>query len=75
MLDEIEDGQRRIHGYGSLNFGRNLRQCYEHLSRARGKREDLTNGDGLRRTDSGVSDGNDRRAFRRHWNISHAATI
>src|SRR6476469_3059735 len=31
VLDEIERVNNRIHGYGSLNFGRNLRQCYEHL--------------------------------------------
>jgi len=32
VLDEIEAANARIHGYGSLNFGRNLRQCYEHLA-------------------------------------------
>ena len=32
VLDEIEDANSRIHGYGSLNFGRNLRQCYAHLA-------------------------------------------
>jgi putative hydrolase of the HAD superfamily len=32
VLDEIELANARIHGYGSLNFGRNLRQCYEHLA-------------------------------------------
>lgn len=31
MLDEIEDANARIHGYGSQSFGRNLRQCYERL--------------------------------------------
>ena len=31
VLDEIEAVNARIHGYGSLNFGRNLRQCYERL--------------------------------------------
>jgi putative hydrolase of the HAD superfamily len=31
VLDEIEMTNARIHGYGSLNFGRNLRQCYERL--------------------------------------------
>jgi len=31
VLDEIERTNARIHGYGSLNFGRNLRQCYQHL--------------------------------------------
>jgi putative hydrolase of the HAD superfamily len=32
VLDEIEDANNRIHGYGSLNFGRNLRQCFEKLA-------------------------------------------
>src|SRR5262249_36290356 len=32
MLDEIEAANARVHGYGSLNFGRNLRQCYERLA-------------------------------------------
>lgn len=32
VLDEIEEANARIHGYGSLNFARNLRQCYEHLA-------------------------------------------
>jgi len=31
VLDEIEAVNARIHGYGSLNFGRNLKQCYERL--------------------------------------------
>jgi putative hydrolase of the HAD superfamily len=32
VLDEIEAANARIHGYGSLNFARNLRQCYQHLA-------------------------------------------
>ena len=32
VLDEIERVNATIHGYGSANFGRNLQQCYEHLS-------------------------------------------
>jgi putative hydrolase of the HAD superfamily len=32
VLDEIERVNNQIHGYGSLNFGRNLRQCYERLA-------------------------------------------
>ena len=32
VLDEIEHTNTRIHGYGSLNFGRNLRECYQHLA-------------------------------------------
>jgi putative hydrolase of the HAD superfamily len=32
VLDEIESANNKIHGYGSLNFARNLRQCYEHLA-------------------------------------------
>ncbi len=31
VLDEIEIVNRETHGYGALNFGRNLKQCYEHL--------------------------------------------
>jgi putative hydrolase of the HAD superfamily len=31
VLDEIERVNQKTHGYGSLNFGRNLRQCYQHL--------------------------------------------
>ena len=41
VLDEIEDANARVHGYGSLNFGRNLRQCYEHLAERHVKEEDL----------------------------------
>ncbi|HNY39782.1 MAG TPA: HAD hydrolase-like protein [Bryobacteraceae bacterium] len=32
ILDEIELANSKIHGYGSLNFGRNLQQCYQHLA-------------------------------------------
>ncbi len=32
VLDEIERVNARMHGYGSMNFGRNLRQCYEKLA-------------------------------------------
>src|SRR5579864_4950053 len=32
VLDEIEHANTKIHGYGSLNFGRNLRECYQHLA-------------------------------------------
>jgi putative hydrolase of the HAD superfamily len=31
-LDEIEVVNREIHGYGALNFGYNLRECYQRLS-------------------------------------------
>lgn len=31
VLDEIEIVNSKAHGYGSLNFGRNLAACYEHL--------------------------------------------
>ncbi len=31
VLDAIESVNARIHGYGSLNFARNLRQTYERL--------------------------------------------
>ena len=41
VLDEIEETNNRIHGYGSLNFARNLRQCYEHLAERAVRPEDL----------------------------------
>jgi hypothetical protein len=31
ILDEMERVNAMIHGYGSLNFGRNLEQCYRRL--------------------------------------------
>ena len=30
-LDDIEIVNRETHGYGALNFGRNMAQCYRHL--------------------------------------------
>jgi len=41
VLDEIETANARIHGYGSLNFGRNLRQCYQRLAERQVREEDL----------------------------------
>jgi putative hydrolase of the HAD superfamily len=32
ILDEIEIVNNRIHGYGAINFGRNLSQCYLRLA-------------------------------------------
>jgi putative hydrolase of the HAD superfamily len=32
ILDEIEVENSRIHGYGAVNFGRNLSQCYLRLA-------------------------------------------
>lgn len=32
ILDEIEIENNRVHGYGAVNFGRNLSQCYLHLA-------------------------------------------
>jgi putative hydrolase of the HAD superfamily len=31
VLDEIETVNAKIHGYGSKNFGANLRECYQRL--------------------------------------------
>jgi putative hydrolase of the HAD superfamily len=31
VLDEIELANNKIHGYGSLNFARNMHECYERL--------------------------------------------
>ena len=41
VLDEMEEANARTYGYGSLNFGRNLRQCYEHLAERAVGAEDL----------------------------------
>jgi putative hydrolase of the HAD superfamily len=41
VLDEIEAVNARIHGYGSLNFGRNLAQCYQRLAERHVRAEDL----------------------------------
>jgi putative hydrolase of the HAD superfamily len=41
VLDEMEAANARIHGYGSLNFGRNLRQCYERLAEREVEPDDL----------------------------------
>lgn len=32
VLDELEEVNARIHGYGSVQFGRNLQQVYRHLA-------------------------------------------
>jgi len=32
ILDTIEIENNKIHGYGAVNFGRNLSQCYLHLA-------------------------------------------
>jgi putative hydrolase of the HAD superfamily len=40
-LDEIEAANNRIHGYGSLTFGRNLRQCYERLAERAIREQDV----------------------------------
>lgn len=41
ILDEIESVNSRIHGYGSVNFGRNLQQCYARLAERPIRPEDL----------------------------------
>lgn len=41
VLDEIELANMKTHGYGSLNFGRNMTLCYERLSERRACEEDL----------------------------------
>jgi len=41
VLDEIEETNSKVHGYGSLNFARNLRQCYEHLVEREVREQDL----------------------------------
>ena len=76
ILDEIEAANARIHGYGSLNFGRNLRQCYRAPGGARAcSEDDLKTVMAFRRADSGVPHGGDRRAWRKRWSTWPAATI
>jgi putative hydrolase of the HAD superfamily len=41
VLDQIEEANNQIHGYGSANFARNLRQCYRHLAEREVREEDL----------------------------------
>ena len=41
MLNEIELVNSKIHGYGSMNFGRNLQQAYQHLAEREIRDEDL----------------------------------
>ena len=41
VLNEIELINSRIHGYGSLNFGRNLQQAYHHLAERAIQPDDL----------------------------------
>ena len=41
ILDEIELANIKTHGYGSLNFGRNLKQCYQRLVEREVRGEDL----------------------------------
>lgn len=40
-LNEIELVNSKIHGYGSLNFGRNLQQAYQHLAQRHIAPDDL----------------------------------
>ncbi len=41
VLDAIEHENNRIHGYGSLNFGRNLVECYRRLAGPPVRQQDL----------------------------------
>jgi len=41
ILNEIESVNIKIHGYGALNFGRNLQQAYQHLAERHIRAEDL----------------------------------
>jgi putative hydrolase of the HAD superfamily len=41
VLDEIELANNKVHGYGSINFGRNMRQCYERLAERHIQPDDL----------------------------------
>ena len=41
VLDQIEETNNKIHGYGSANFARNLRQCYQRLAEREVREEAL----------------------------------
>jgi putative hydrolase of the HAD superfamily len=41
VLNEIELANAKIHGYGSVNFGRNLEQAYRHLAEREIAADDL----------------------------------
>ena len=41
VLNEIELANAKIHGYGALNFGRNLQQAYQHLAERHIQDDDL----------------------------------
>jgi putative hydrolase of the HAD superfamily len=41
VLDEIEAANNKIHGYGTLNFARNLRETYLHLAEREVSERDL----------------------------------
>ncbi len=41
VLDAIETVNAKVHGYGSLNFGRNLHQTYQHLCERHIEESDL----------------------------------
>ncbi len=41
VLNEIELVNAKIHGYGSMNFGRNLQQAYQHLAEGEIREADL----------------------------------
>lgn len=42
VLDEIEIANNKIYGYGSLNFARNLRECYQRLAERKISEDDLS---------------------------------
>ena len=41
VLNEIELVNSKVHGYGSLNFGKNLQQAYQHLAEREIRPDDL----------------------------------
>ena len=58
MLDAIEIENNKIHGYGAVNFGRNLSQCYLHLAERAVDEHDLNKVEGVRPRDSFPRDSN-----------------
>src|SRR5581483_2735951 len=41
VLNEIELVNSKIHGYGAVNFGKNLQQAYQHLAERDIREDDL----------------------------------
>ena len=76
VLDAIEAVNAKTHGYGSLNFGRNLRETYERLCEREIGETDMCAVMGFGPSaSSGVPPLKSSREWKRPSNISRRATI